>query len=175
MCHVYTGVDMLTDEEHYSFACERATDTFAGSMYIGVTVGQFNGQSTLFVMLTIGLQAHMGDTIPIAIRVDKGPLIKREAQWAKHRWAFVYEEQLARSLLHDLAHGQRVVIQIGKDRGSIPLNGARQATDDFRQRAGLSSQQTLTIPPIQPQQTLTPEQRKGAQGGGSPSTRQGAP
>ena len=53
-----------------------------------------------------------------------------------------------------------MVNQVGKDRGSIPLNGSLQAVDDFRQRAGLQPQQTLTIPPL-PQKTVTPEERAG--------------
>ena len=43
-CHVITNVDLLTDEEHYGFACERATDTFGGSIYMGIISGHFNGQ-----------------------------------------------------------------------------------------------------------------------------------
>ena len=101
----------------------------------------------IIILLTKGLQFHIDARIPVAIRIDKGQLIQRNAHWISDsaKYAYIVDEQLARALLHDLAHGQRVAIQVGKERGHVLLDGSRKALADFRQRVGLHAQQTLTI------------------------------
>ena len=87
----------------------------------------------------------MEERIPVAIRIDKGPLIKRDAGWSCHEGAFIYDAQLARQLLHGLPHGQRVAIQVGNERGNFTPTGSRRAIDDFRRRAGLQPSNMLTL------------------------------
>ena len=143
-CAVSTGVDMFTDEEVHVCICleETLTDT--------TSIGFRMESGNLLIALSKGLQFHVEDYISVAVRIDKGPLIKRRAYWNSHNsQAAISDEQLARQLLHDLARGQRVAIQVGAERGHIQLDGSLRAVADFRQRAGL-----------QPQQTLTPTQRQ---------------
>ena len=97
---------MFTDEEVHVFLCLEETLTDKTQIAIGI------GPRGLGVTLSKGLQFHMEKRIPVAIRIDKGPLIKRDAQWSSEdaENASIFDEQLARSLLHDLARGQRVAI-----------------------------------------------------------------
>ena len=144
-CQVFTTVDMLTDAASHHLACHE------GSLTYGTVIGVQDMRhlptvSQLVVSLSMGLQFHMDPRIPVAIRVDKGPLIKRNARWSLEggRNALILDDQLAHQLLHDLARGQRVAIRVGNERGSIRLDGAQRAIADFRQRIGLPAQQTLT-------------------------------
>ena len=141
-CTVATTVDMFNDEEAHSLVCSAGTltDTTTIVIRIGSDLEGFT------ILLSKGVQVHMEWNIPIAIRIDKGPLIKRDAGWIPEgaENAYLFDEQLARQLLHDLAHGQRVAIQVGDERGHIQLDGSQRAVADFRQRAGLPAQQTLT-------------------------------
>ena len=144
-CAVLTLVDMFTDEEMHKFVCLEETLTDETYMEIS-TATHLPVSSGLKVTLSKGLQVHMEWTIPVAIRIDNGPLIKRNADWLPEgaENAFIYDEQLARQLLHELARSQRVAIQVGNKRGHIKLDGSQRAVADFRQRAGLQAQQTLT-------------------------------
>ena len=135
-CVVFTEVDMFTDEVTHIFGCME--ETLTDKTLIGMRSKKSG--SIAYLVLSKGLQVHMEERIPVAIRVDKGPLIKRDAGWnsADAQTAYILDdEQLARQLLHDLAHGQRVAIQVGDERGNVRLNGSGKAVADFRQRAGL--------------------------------------
>ena len=146
-CGVLTGVDMFTDEEVHVFGCLEETLTDKTEIII------FSDAKGLNVALSKGLQFHIEERIPVAIRIDKGNLIKRDAHWNNSASsAFIFDEQLARQLLHDLARGQRAAIQVGDERGNVRLNGSGKAVADFRQRIGLPAQETLT-----PQQRQTLE------------------
>ena len=142
-CVVFTLVDMFTDEVFHVFACQEETFTDKTTITIR-TLKDFG----LSISLSKGLQVHMEERIPVALRVDKGPLIKRDAHWspADAHSAYILDDLLAHQLLHDLARGQRVAIQVGDERGHIRLDGSQRAIADFRQRAGLQPQQTLEIP-----------------------------
>ena len=99
---------------------------------------------------------HLDPTIPVAIRIDKGPLRELEAHWIVEgsKAALVDRPSLALTLLEELAQGQRVVIRVGKETGNIRLNGSAKAIQDFKRRAGLIYQG-------RPQQrTLTPQERQ---------------
>ena len=143
-CTVSTSVDMFTDEESHSLLCMEETLTNQTLIHIG---GGSKSKG-FFLILSKGLQVHMEWSIPVAIRIDKGPLIKRSADWIPENGerAYIFDEQLVRSLLHDLVRGQRIAIQVGDERGHIRLDGSQRAVADFRRRAGLQSQQTLEIP-----------------------------
>ena len=141
-----TEVDMFTDEESHILCCVDGTLTDKTMIMIRRRPKGFH------VLLSKGVQVHMELSIPVAIRIDKGPIIERDALWNPEaaEFAVILDEQLARQLLHDLAHGQRVAIQVGDERGHIQLDGSQRAIADFRQRVGLPAQPTLTIPPTQP-------------------------
>jgi len=140
-CAVSTGVDMFTDEGAHILICleEALTDI--------TSIGFRMESGNLLIALSKGLQFHVEDYISVAIRIDKGPLIKRSAYWNSHNsQAAISDDQLARQFLYDLARGQRVAIQVGDERGHIQLDGSQRTIADFRQRAGLQPQQILEIP-----------------------------
>ena len=153
-CFVTTLVDMFTDAKSHGFGCveESISDT--------TQIIVFSKEGTLIVAASKGIQFHMtGDSVPVVIRVDKGPVIRRSGIWNGQGSTVIRDPSLARQLLHDLARGQRVAIKVGDEGGNIRLDGSRKAIDDFRRRAGLQPSKSLTIP-AQPQQTLSPEQRE---------------
>ena len=141
-CGVFTLVDMFTDEETHVFFCHEETLTAETQITIR------SDSKDIGISLSKGLQFHTEPFISVAIRIDNGPLIKRDAYWDSTgaESAYILDKQLALSLLHDLARGQRVAIQVGDERGHIQLDGSQRAVEDFRRRAGLQSQQTLEIP-----------------------------
>ena len=150
-CHVSTNVDMLTDEVRHGLICYE--DSLVDRTLIGVQdVRPKSAQ--LIVTLSKGTQFRMGTMIPVAIRIDKESLIRREARWDGTQYAFIQDTALALTLLEQLAKGQRVAIQVGKERGHVRLNGSAKAIQDFKRRADLIYQ---TSPR---QQTLTPQQRQ---------------
>ena len=152
-CHVVTTVDLFTDSEGHIFGCLETTFTDQ----TGIGVVQQSGN--LHVTLTKGLMFHLDPTIPIAIRIDKGPLRELDAHWIAEgsKAALVDHSSLALTLLEELAQGQRVVIKVGRETGSIRLNGSAKAIQDFKRRAGLIYQRSLEIPR---QKTLAREQRQ---------------
>ncbi len=78
---------------------------------------------------------HVRQQIPVAIRIDKGPVIRDQGlRHLEAMRAIVPGGGLTASLLNDLATGQRVVIQVGHERGNIRVNGSAAAIKDFRQR-----------------------------------------
>jgi len=146
-CHTFTQVDLFTDEEFYTVGCFE--NTLTDTTVIGI---QYES-SGLYVLLSKGLQFHLDDQVPVMIRIDKGEVIRRSAHWhRKSNRAFIQDADLARHLLHDLSHGQRAILKVGDEGGNVQLDGAAQAIADFRHRAGLPAQQTLT-----PQQRQTLE------------------
>ena len=141
-CGVLTLVDMFTDEAAHGFSC--LEETLTDKTQISV---RSERDGLAYISLSKGLQFHVEGFIPVAIRIDKGSLIRRSAYWdSSNSTAYILDGQLARQLLHDLARGNRVAIQVGDERGHIRLNGSQRAIADFRQRAGLQPQQTLEIP-----------------------------
>ncbi len=125
-CLVVTDVDDLTDKKIHLITC--------GSSETALTIGM-RPPDHLSIGLRISVPFHLNDFIPVMIRVDKGPLIKRSASWTpKISIAQIFDPALARQLLHDLARGQKVAIKVGTESGIISLTGARRAIEDFRQR-----------------------------------------
>ena len=144
-CVTATAIDLFTDYEGYVVTCREETLTDLTEIAIITRPGGHSRYRPYFVTLSKGIQFHMNRKVPVAIRVDKGQVIKRSAQWAnKSSHAHIDETALAKSLLDDLARGQRVVIRVGDESGTLSLDGSAQAIQDFKRRAGLISQQTLT-------------------------------
>ena len=137
-CQTVTYVDMFTDKERYLVAC------FEETLTDETLIGIMSQGGRLYVILGKGVQLHFDDQISVMIRVDQGELIRRSAQWGSEtpKRAYIQDEDLARRLLHELARGQKAVIQVGNEGGNVRLNGSRQAIQDFRQRAALQYQQT---------------------------------
>ena len=106
----------------------------------------FDPDTLLRLTLNTGPQVHIDQTIPVLIRVDKGEVIRRSASWYPYDATIYDDNVLVSRLLQDLAHGQRVYIRVGGQSATIGLPAARQAIADFRQRAGLHAQRSLTIP-----------------------------
>ena len=150
-CHVVTRVDLFTDAEGYIFGCFETT--FTDQTSIGIVRHQ---DGSLHITLTKGLMFQLDPTIPVAIRIDKGPLRELEAHWIAEgsKAALVDRPSLALTLLEELARGQRLVIKVGKETGNVRLNGSFKAVQDFKRRAGLIYQTTPR------QQTLTPQERQ---------------
>ena len=140
-CAVFTLVDVFTDERTPGVSCSKVALSTSALIFIQSIEG------TLSVILKAAPQFHLDSTIPVLIRVDKGQLIQRQARWGMETdSAYIFDPDLATRLLHDLARGQKVHIKVGSESATIPLTGSRRAIDDFRQRAGLDHQRSLTIP-----------------------------
>ncbi len=132
-CHVTTQVDMFTDAETHLFVCQESTRTDETS------IGIMAGGGLLGVGLSKGAMLYIDDTIRVAVRIDKGPLHRRTAEWSKTHEAIILDNAFALTLLNELAQGQRIAIQVGDERGNIRLEGSVAAVQDFRQRADLSA------------------------------------
>ena len=137
-CAVTTLVDLLTDEERPSLLCAEFPDTTKSFSIIKVPNRPF------IISLKAGMQFYPSDSIPIAIRVYPGPVIRREAQWMDDT-AYLLDSQLAESLLYQLIDAQTLVIEVGTQRATIDLTGSAQAVRDFRLRLP-TRQQSLDIP-----------------------------
>ncbi len=146
-CKVWTEVDMLTDEKSHRLGCAEATSTDITL----IMIGQYGRE--LAISPSKGM-FHTDERIPIAIRVDKGPVIRRSAHSHSKRGGkgvSILDSNLALSLLNELTKGHRIVIQVGPKRGNIQLQGSAAAVGDFRQRLITAAPQTLEIPiPSQP-------------------------
>lgn len=151
-CHVQTKVDMLTDEVSHHLLCME--DSLTDRTLISVGEMRLRNADRFIVTLSKGFQPTFSNHISVAIRIDKESLIRREARWDGTQYAFIDDASLALTLLEQLAKGQRVAIQVGKERGHIRLNGSAKAIRDFKRRAGLIYQ---TKPR---QETLTPQERQ---------------
>lgn len=146
-CDVGTVVDLFTDEETYSLLCME-DPLVPGVSEPMILISAGSKPEDFYLLLSTGLQVHMEPRIPVALRIDKGPLLERDADWIPENGknAYIFDQPLVRSLLQDLARGQRVVIRVGPQSAAIALHGSRQAVHDFKRRAGLQPQQTLEIP-----------------------------
>jgi len=143
-CQTATIVDLFTDEESYKVEC-----TAHPAWFTVISIGLLQKEKRLYVFLDETWQSDSVDEVDVMIRIDKGEVIRRVALWNElgHRQATIEDYALALNLLNQLAQGKRAVIRIGdKGGGTIRLNGSRRAIQDFRQRAGLQAQQTLTLP-----------------------------
>lgn len=165
-CHTLTMVDLFTDEERYAIRCGEST------LFDETAISIMSQRGRLYVLLSKGVQFHFDDQVSVMIRVDKGELIRRPAQWDSKTATrdYIQDNHLARRLLHDLARGQKVIIQVGDEGGNIRLSGSRRAIDDFRQRAGLQPQQTLEIP-VQKKALPAVQKKIGVQKKALPDTR----
>lgn len=131
-CRVWTQIDMLTDEESYHMECKE--ETLTDETKIGI-VRWGPAPEPMQVRVGKGVMFHMDDYIRVAIRIDKGTIIRKNAKWfGKGMTAIIREQGLASSLMAELAQGQRVVIQVGEERGNIRLQGSAAAIEDFRER-----------------------------------------
>ena len=129
-CRVWTQMDMLTDEESHHLQCKE--ETFTDETSIGVSYWGSHGRE---VRVSKGVMFHVEQQIPVAIRIDKGPVIRDQGLWSPEiMTAIIPGGGLTSSLLNDMATGQRVVIQVGQERGNIRLQGSAAAIKDFRER-----------------------------------------
>ena len=92
-CQVATAVDMFTDAKSHLIACAEETLTDETAIVLRYDAGEIS------IMLSKGLQFHMDARIPVAIRIDKGQLIQRNAHWSSDsaEFAYIVDEQLARA------------------------------------------------------------------------------
>ena len=129
-CRVWTQMDMLTDEESHHLECKE--ETFTDETKIGIS---YWGQRGREVRVGKGVMFHFGDQIPVAIRIDKGAVIRRDGRWySEGMEAIIPGGGLTAPLMDELAKGQRAVIQVGEERGNIRLQGSAAAIEDFRER-----------------------------------------
>ena len=122
-CHTVTYVDLFTDKEDYGVVCREST--FTDESLIGI----LTKSGRLYIVIGKGLQFHLDDAVPVMIRINKDGIIRRTARWNSQSptQAYIDDDTLARQLLHDLARGQRAIIQVGGEGGTIRLNGSRRA------------------------------------------------
>ncbi len=133
-CRVWAQVDMMTDEvsRHLSCAEETLTDE---------TMISFSdwGNGAIKLNVSKGAMFYTESHIPVAIRIDKGLVIRKMGQWDFNNMRAtvpLLQDQL-QDLLNDLAQGQRVIIRVGTERGNIILQGSAAAIKDFRKRVNV--------------------------------------
>ena len=128
-CNVVTGVIRLTGEENHIVSCSDGTST--DMTYLAILFQQ----GSLDIIVSQGTIFHLDDSIPLTIQIDQGPVIRRAASWLSQEMrAELRDEDLAVSLLNDLARGKRAVIKVGDEEGTIRLSRSAAAIEDFRQR-----------------------------------------
>ena len=134
-CRVWTQKDMLTDETSHHLECKE--ETFTDETRINIIRWRQDNPG-LEIRLSKGVMLHFDKYIPVAIRIDKGTVIRKSGWWSSdHMFALIDDTVLARSLMDDMAKGQRAVIMVGSERGNIRLRGSAAAIADFRGRARL--------------------------------------
>ena len=141
-CHVDTQVDLLTDEEGPSLNCNNNED---GRKYRSIFIGLNLKTRELTIGLYAGRQFIPSGPVDIALRVYPGPTIRRQTSSHGSGRAFIHDHELASSLLHLLAAGEKVIIQVDLQRGVIPLRGSAPAVRDFQERMATGSS-VLTLP-----------------------------
>ena len=131
-CRVWTQVDMLTDEESHHLKCKQETITDVTE----VGINQWDpATGNLELRVGKGLMLHLDDRMPVAIRIDKGKVVRGQWEWfSENMVAILRNHDLATSLMDELAAGHRVVIQVGEERGNVILDGSAAAVKDFRSR-----------------------------------------
>ena len=143
-CRAWTQQDMMTDAVSHHFECLEQTLTDLSSISIHSW-----SQTLLEVQVSKGVMFRRDGQIEVAIRIDKGPVIKRTGIWlGSHRAAILRDQYLARILMEDLAKGQRAVIQVGSERGNIKLEGSTAALQDFRLRMSQRPQSGTSVKTI---------------------------
>ena len=149
-CRVWSQVDMLTDEESHHLECGDATATHPARLGVSfwgnwgeVAPGCRKGTMVLCkgtvprieARLSTGLTFHGRSKVAVALRIDKGPLIRKSGLWDDHaRTALIRERGFPTSLMDAMATGNHAILQVGEERGSIRLDGAVAAIADFRGR-----------------------------------------
>ena len=131
-CRVWTQVDMLTDKESNHLKCEE--ETLTDRTEVGISQWG-SGAGNLELRLGKGLMLHLDDHILVAVRIDKGQVIRGIWEWfSDNMVAISRDHKLIVSFMAELAKGKRVVIQVGKERGNVALDGSAAAVKDFRSR-----------------------------------------
>ena len=123
---------MLTDEESHHLNCKEETITDVTEVGIsrwGLPEGR------LELRVGKGSMLYLNDRIRVAIRIDKGEVVRGEWEWfGDNMVAILRNRDLIMSLMEELARGKRVVIQVGEERGNVILRGSAAAIKDFRTR-----------------------------------------
>ena len=129
-CKVWTEVSMLTDEVLHALECKEEKLTDVASVLIIAS-----GGGVLGAALSKGVMFHLGDTIPVAFRIDKGELRRGQWYWGSNgMYAGTRDEEIAQALLAELPKGRRIAIQVGEESGNVMLDGSAAAVKDFRSR-----------------------------------------
>ena len=120
---------MLTDEVLHALECKEETLTDVTSVVI------VSGRGVLRTALSKGVMFHLGETIPVAFRIDKGGLRRGQWHWGSNMmYAGTRDEKIGTALLNELPSGRRIAIQVGEESGNVILDGSAAAVKDFRYR-----------------------------------------
>jgi len=127
-CQVADVVDDFTDEVSHGFACSSTEG-------INTTEMNFLVSDYLAMGVKTGWTFSMDDSVNVKIRVDKNSVVSGSWHLTDGGHAVLFNDVLLfNSLLKQLAAGNRVTIQVGDEKGSIPLKGSARAIADFKQR-----------------------------------------
>ena len=135
-CTAATEIDIFTDEVSHTFFCV-GNDTKTKETFL--ILSNDKGKKIYVRVVNRPIPEDSAATVPIAIRIDKGPIIKRIGEWVGDDFAIIPDSELAYSLLKALASAQRVALKVGDASGLIVLRDSRRGVADFRQRIGLSA------------------------------------
>lgn len=130
-CSVGTRIDMLTDEEEHIVECEGPMSGFPKIRIV-------SWRDKLGVLLFVREQFSPRGrdpvaSIPVAIRIDKRPLIRKTASWNRKDHSLgIFERDFALSLLDELATGGHVAFRVGDEQGHIRLPESAAAIAYFR-------------------------------------------
>ena len=147
-CSVNTLVDIFTDKERHQVHCYERKRAYELAYELnskrreGISISKFSSSRNILIRLDSGPQPLWPkERIPVAIRIDEGPLIERAGSWMPEysESVTITDRQFTYSLLRDLAQGTRLAVQVGTVRYRIRLNGAREAVADFLRRTDLVS------------------------------------
>ena len=131
-CQVGTSRDVFTDQIHHYFQCLTNPTEAGNSPGIVITSGRnlvldlYTGHQISEDMLT------QAEPTPVKIRIDQNQAHRTTCRnpYAPSV-ARVRDQRLISRLLQELPFGQHVHIQVGYNYTLIPLDGAREALDDF--------------------------------------------
>ena len=137
-CKVFTSIDLFTDEEDHFLHC------LSPDLSVSFVIYHSPSNSELLIGLQAGTQSPLSVHLPVAIRVDKGQVIRQQALLLGGEMVNFADSQIAESLLSQIESGQKLIIKVGTETGVIDITGADQAITDFRSRVKINPQ-TLEV------------------------------
>ena len=129
-CQVSDRIDMLTDDKTIWLACGESTITDITAIFFVYHISK----NSLSLGVSKRVQFHIDDTIPVAIRIDKGKVLKGNWIWQNSKMAWSLDESIIKPLLSGFARGKRMILKVGDERGDIVLTGSTEAVADFKTR-----------------------------------------